>query len=298
MGYGTTNTKSTKRDFKNSGRAKPVYCDARNDGKPCKWCVIVSKLYESKDEEDRDRAGAARAKQNYFMAVWHLKEKKLYAFQSNITIWRDLMQLLPDPDDDDDENVDFTNIKKPYPVVIKRVGSGRNTTYTTSISPKQSRFPKKYLKKPPINLDKILQLIEDGEVDILDLPPDKTTRILVFPPWSAKVDVPYKEIFFHWGTAGLVGTGEDDESYDDDDDWDDDDESTDDDDYEDDDDEDEDDDDYAFVPDFADMDRKALIAQIKKDKLKITKTKKADVKLGRLRRLVEKKWRDKFDVPI
>jgi hypothetical protein len=315
MSYGKTDTSQTQKDVKTAGKGpKPELCQARNFGKKCKSCVTVSKLYATGDDDDKEKAGQCKAKANFYMSVYHIKEKTAKIFASNITIWRSLMQLLPNPNDPDDENIDYTNIKKPYPVLIKRVGSGRNTKYTVSLSPKPTKFPKKYMKKPPFDLDKIFDMIEEDEMDLLDLPPDKTTKVLIFPPWSKDAKVPYKEVFFHWNTnlleegAGMKG---DDEDFDDDDDleddegdfddddedFDDDDEDEDDDDEDDDEDEDDEDDD-AYVPDFSDMNRKELIEVVKKEKLKVKKTKKKDIKLAKLRKLVEKKWREKNDVPL
>jgi hypothetical protein len=212
MGYGKTSYAETKKRAEEYGRRKPVVCQEKVYHKPCSWCKKALKLKQSDDEADQKLYNEIRAKPTFYMTILDMDDKEAgrQVFGSNITILKTLADLMPDEKDSDDTNVDFTLLDSPHVVVIKKKKvSSKKNEYTVSISPNESKFPSSILKEKPLNLDKIIELLEDEEVKIYKLK-DGKNRLLIFPPWSEKAEFFYKEINYHWGVADMP-SDEDDE---------------------------------------------------------------------------------------
>jgi hypothetical protein len=216
MGYATTDAAySRKRADEASAGYKPRVCKERMYKKACKYCKEVLKLRNSDDEADNTLASECRARGTYYMVIVDLNdiEAGRQIYPCNISNWKALCELLPDKDDPDDVGVDFTNLKKPHAVIMKKKGKGRNTDYTIQIAPTGTKFPAKLMKKSPIDLDNILEILESDEVPTWT-PKTGRNKFLIFPPWSKKAKGQFfKEIFYHWGIErlGLGSGGEDEE---------------------------------------------------------------------------------------
>lgn len=219
--YGSTDSGLARKAVKESDKGlKPVVCQARMYGKPCKFCTEALNLRRSDDEEDEKKYADIRAKPTYYMAVYDLEDaaagRQIYG--CNITNWKFMCDILPDDRDDADAGVDFTNIKSPHPIIITRKGSGRNTKYTLHVSPKPYRFPPQLVAKPPLDLDNILEILESDDVEIWSPKTGKKSKILVFPPWNSN-GLFFKEVYYHWGTEQLANSEDGNSEFDGDASW-------------------------------------------------------------------------------
>ena len=184
---------------------KPVVCKKRNYGKPCEHCQKVNKLSQSEDDDDKKIAGKCRAKSTYYMNVVDLLGKKTnQILGSGVTIWKELIENLPD---DDGDGVDFTDPDDARAILLKKTGKGLSTRYSIIVGTKAMKIPGKYLTGMH-ELHKVLENIDTE--GILFEPKAGKNKFLVLPPWGkeAKGDF-FNEVFYHWNTD-LLGASEDD----------------------------------------------------------------------------------------
>lgn len=205
--YKTNAAQQHKKSKDSSNQFKPIVCQKRMYGKPCKLCNQVAKLNQSEDEDDKTIAGKCRSKSTYYMNVVDMMGKKTnQILASGIQNWRDLISKLPD---EDGEGVDFTDPDKARPILLSRKGKGRNTKYTLNLSEKSIQIPTKYLKGMH-PLHKVVDLLDDD--DIWWKPSEGKNKFLVLPPWGPEADGDFfSEVFFHWNADLLGATEEGDE---------------------------------------------------------------------------------------
>lgn len=226
-----------KQKAKEHGRESgPIVCEKRmGRGKDCKYCKQVAELYNSEDKKDKDLASKVRARSTFYMNIVDLSDKKagVQVYGCGVENWRDLLDRLPDPDDEDDEGIDYINPKSARAVIIKRKGMGLQTKYTISTGNKKLEIKKKWLKSMQ-PLDKVVEMIENDEIELWK-PKKGKNKIYILPPWSKKAEGDfYYEVVYHWNTD-LLGLSkgkrdnDDDDSGGDYDDWDSDDDDEDDD---------------------------------------------------------------------
>lgn len=211
-----------KRKAKDHGRGSgPVVCEKNDDPKKfCRYCSSVSKLYQSDDEDDRNLASRCRARSTFYMNVVDLLDvaSGVQVYGCGVENWRDLLDRLPDPDDSNDENVDYISPKSARTVVIKRSGTGLKTKYNISTGSKKLKIKNRWLKETH-QLHKILSLLEKDEVELWK-PKTGKNRIYILPPWGKQADGDfYREVLYHWNTDDLAevsgGGSDDSDGYDD-----------------------------------------------------------------------------------
>lgn len=199
-----------KHKVRTHGKSTPVICEKRMNGKRCIYCEQVAKLYQSEEQSDKDLASKCRARSTFYMNILDLKDKDtgIQVYGCGVENWRTLLDHLPDPEDPDDEGVDYTDPKSAKTVIIKRVGTGLKTEYTVSIGTKTIPIkPRLFKNLHPLH--KIVELLSEDEVELWKPSPGKN-RIYIFPPWSKKAEGDfYFEVVYHWSVDLLTGSKED-----------------------------------------------------------------------------------------
>lgn len=202
----------------------PVICKKRMGmAKSCAMCDAVAKLYQSEKQADKDIASKCRGRSTFYMNIVDLNDKAsgVQVYGCGVENWRDLLDRLPDPDDSDDEGIDYIKPSSAKAVIIKRKGAGINTKYTISIGNNTLQVKKSWLKSMH-SLEKIVELIEKDELELWK-PKKGKNKIYILPPWSKKAEGDfYFEVVYHWNSE-LLALGKK-KSKDDDEDWDSDDE--------------------------------------------------------------------------
>lgn len=202
-----------KRKAREQGRsAGPIICKKRMGlSKSCEYCDAVAKLYQSEEKSDKDLASKCRARSTFYMNIVDLdnKEDGAQIYGCGVENWRDLLDRLPDPDDSDDDGIDYIKPSSARTVIIKRRGVGLKTDYTISIGNKKLIIKKRWLKSLH-PLHKVQELIDNDEVELWK-PKKGKNRLYICPPWSKKAEGDfYYESIYHWNTDGLnLGSSED-----------------------------------------------------------------------------------------
>jgi len=136
---------------------KPIACARRLLDEPCYICEQVDELRKSEDPRDVELPTQIAARRRVFYNIIDLDdvESGVQIFSSGVTIFKDLLMYVADPDWGD-----ITDPEEGYDIVIDREGTGIDTKYNTRA--KKNSTP---LIDPGL-LDELRDL--DGMVEILD----------------------------------------------------------------------------------------------------------------------------------
>jgi hypothetical protein len=207
MGYGKVNPKNTKSKIGNLNKRGSIeVCPAWQHKTSCDWCLRANELRRSDDPDDKELYMKIRSQGKFYMTIFDLNNPSAgrQLFASGISILKGMSEYLPDDGyDNDDDAIDFMSLTAPHAVIITKTGSGLSTEYGVRVSPAPTKYPKSELKKAPINLDKIVELV-DTKLYPFWKPQDGKNKILVFPPWSPEADDFFKEFRFHYIPEGFA----------------------------------------------------------------------------------------------
>lgn len=136
---------------------KPIACARRLLDEPCYICDQVDELRKSEDPRDVELTTQIAARRRVFYNIIDLDdiESGVQIFSSGVTIFKDLLMYVADPDWGD-----ITDPEQGYDIVIDRAGTGIDTKYNTRA--KKNPTP---LIDPGL-LDELRDL--DDMVEILD----------------------------------------------------------------------------------------------------------------------------------
>lgn len=107
---------------------KPIACARRLLDEPCHICEQVDELRKSEDPRDVELTTQIAARRRVFYNIIDLDdiESGVQIFSSGVTIFKDLLMYVADPDWGD-----ITDPEEGYDIVIEREGTGIDTKYNT-----------------------------------------------------------------------------------------------------------------------------------------------------------------------